>query len=158
MTKGERHERHRGFGLLGAGLIAPFHANALKVSNGGALIAVCDTNRERADKLAADFKVKVCYSLDDMLKIPGIDAVNILTPNHLHHDAVMACAHAGKHVITEKPPAMTLKETDDMVAACRKAGVKFGCTVQCRMRKAIQAMKSALAQGRSARFSTLTPI
>src|SRR5690606_33040530 len=112
------------------------------------LIAVCDMARERADKLGADFGCKVYYSLDDMLRDPAIDVVNIALPNHLHHDAVLMCAAAGKHVLTEKPPAMSLQETDAMIAACRQAGVKFGCTVQCRVRKSIQAMKRAVDSGR----------
>jgi predicted dehydrogenase len=137
-----------GFGILGAGLIAPFHAKAVRDTNGGKLIAICDMARERADKLSAEFKVKVYYTLDEMLKDPEIDVVNIALPNHLHHEAVLKCAAAGKHVLTEKPPAMSLKETDEMIAACRKAGVKFGCTVQCRVRKSIQAMKKAVDSGR----------
>jgi len=137
-----------GFGILGAGLVSPFHANAVIHSKGGKLVAFCDMSRERADKLSAQFNVKSYYSLDDMLKDPDIDVVNICLPNHLHHDAVLKCAAAGKHVLTEKPPAMTLRETDAMIEACRKAGVKFGCTVQCRVRKAIQAIKSAVESGR----------
>jgi len=78
--------------------------------------------------------------------------VNVLTPNHLHHDAVVCCARAGKHVITEKPPAMSLAETDDMIAACAQAKVKFGCTVQCRVRQAIQAMRRAIQTGRFGRL------
>lgn len=137
-----------GFGILGAGLIAPFHAKAVRDTNGGKLIAVCDMARERADKLGADFGCKVYYNLDDMLRDPAIDVVNIALPNHLHHDAVLKCAAAGKHVLTEKPPAMSLQETDAMIAACRQAGVKFGCTVQCRVRQSIQAMKRAVDSGR----------
>lgn len=137
-----------GFGILGAGLVSPFHANAVIHSQGGKLTGICGRSKERADKLAAQFNVKAFYSLDDMLKDPGIDVVNICLPNHLHHDAVLKCAAAGKHVLTEKPPAMTLRETDAMIEACRKAGVKFGCTVQCRVRKAIQAIKGAVDSGR----------
>lgn len=137
-----------GFGILGAGLIAPFHAKAVRDTQGGKLIAVCDMARERADKLGAEFGCKVYYNLEDMLQDPAIDAVNIALPNHLHHDAVLKCAAAGKHVLTEKPPAMSLRETDAMIAACRQAGVKFGCTVQCRVRKSIQAMKRAVDSGR----------
>lgn len=137
-----------GFGLLGAGLIAPFHAKAVRDSNGGRLVAVCDLMRERADRLAAEFKIKVYYDLAAMLRDPEIDVVNIALPNHLHFDAVLACAAAGKHVLTEKPPAMSLQETDGMIAACRQAKVRFGCTVQCRVRKAIQAMKKAVDNGR----------
>ena len=67
---------------------------------------------------------------------PDIGIVHICTPNHLHHAIVMQSAEAGKHVITEKPPAMSLRETDEMIETCRKAKVKFGCFVQCRIRKA----------------------
>ena len=137
-----------GFGILGAGLVSPFHANAVIHSQGGKLAGICDMSKERADKLAAQFSVNAFYSLEDMLNDPAIDIVNICLPNHLHHDAVLKCAAAGKHVLTEKPPAMTLRETDEMIEACRKAGVKFGCTVQCRVRKAIQAIKAAVDSGR----------
>ncbi len=141
-----------GFGLLGAGLIAPFHAKALRACDGGRLVAVCDVNAQRAAKLAEEHEAKVYATLDSMLADPEIDAVNILTPNHRHRDAVLACAAAGKHVLTEKPPAMSLRETDEMIAACSAAGVKFGCTVQCRVRGAIQAMKGALENGRFQRL------
>ena len=144
-----------GFGLLGAGLVAPFHARSLAEAEGGELVAICDTDTERAERLAgglASGTPSIYDSLERMLADPAVDAVNVLTPNHLHHDAVVACARAGKHVITEKPPAMSLRETDAMIEACREAGVKFGCTVQCRIRKAVQAAKAALDQGRLGRM------
>jgi predicted dehydrogenase len=137
-----------GFGILGAGLVAPFHAKSVLHSQGGTLIAFCDLDAGRAQRLAAEFGVEAFCSLAEMLKDPRIDVVNVALPNHLHHDAVLACAAAGKHVLTEKPPAMTLRETDAMVAACRTAGVKFGCTVQCRVRKAVQAIRHAVQCGR----------
>lgn len=141
-----------GFGILGAGLIAPFHARSILASRGGVLVAFCDTSAERANKQASDFKVTAYTSLDEMLADPRIDVVNVCLPNHLHHEAVMKIAAAGKHCLTEKPPAMSLQQTDEMIAACIKAGVKFGCTVQCRVRKSIQAVKQAV---RSGRFGTL---
>jgi predicted dehydrogenase len=141
-----------GFGLLGAGLVAPFHANSLKHCRGGRLVAVCDVNRQRAEKLAGQFGCRVHARLEDLLEDPEIQVVNVITPNHLHHDAVIQCARAGKHVMVEKPPAMSLQETDAMIAACRRAKVKFGCTVQCRVRRPIQAMKEAIAAGRFGRL------
>jgi predicted dehydrogenase len=145
-------EKTLGFGILGAGLVAPFHAKSVLGSKGGRLIAIADTDRQRADRQAAAFGVKAYYGLPEMLGDPAVDVVNVALPNHLHHGAVMQCAAAGKHVLTEKPPAMTLRETDEMIEACRRAGVKFGCTVQCRVRKAISAMKQALAEGRFGRL------
>ena len=141
-----------GFGLVGTGLVAPFHANSIRASKGGRLVGVCDVNRERADKLAATYSARAYYDMGEMLKNPEIQVVCVLTPNHLHHDAVMKCAQAGKHVIVEKPPAMSLKETDAMIVACAKAGLKFACTVQCRVRKAIRAMKKAITEGRFGRL------
>lgn len=137
-----------GFGILGAGLVAPFHAKGVRDSKGGKLVAVCDTSTERADKLAKDFGVKAYYKIEEMLKDVEIDVINVALPNHLHKEPVLLSAKAGKHVITEKPPAMSLADTDEMIEACRKANVKFSCTVQCRVRKAIQAVKKAVDSGR----------
>jgi UDP-N-acetyl-2-amino-2-deoxyglucuronate dehydrogenase len=137
-----------GFGVLGAGLISPMHLMAIRDAKGAKSIAVCDLSKERADKIAAQFGVKAYYKLEDMLADSQIQAITVATPNHLHHDVVIAAANAGKHILTEKPPAMSLRETDDMIATCKRQNVKFGCFVQCRMRKAIQAMKQAIDSGR----------
>ena len=141
-----------GFGILGAGLVAPFHANSVRDAEGCRLVAFCDIDKGRADERASEYGVRAYYSLEKMLEGPGIDIFNVALPNHLHHDAVLQCARAGKHVITEKPPAMSLRETDGMIEACRRAGVKFTCTVQCRARKAIQAIKRAVDSGRLGKF------
>jgi predicted dehydrogenase len=137
-----------GFGILGAGLVAPFHAKGIVHATGGELIAFCDVDETRVNRLAAEYGVRAYRTLDEMLADTRIDVINVALPNHLHYDAVMKCAGAGKHVLTEKPPAMTLRETDAMVAACRGAGVRFGCTVQCRVRRAIQAIRGAVQAGR----------
>ncbi|HEO70043.1 MAG TPA: Gfo/Idh/MocA family oxidoreductase [Candidatus Hydrogenedentes bacterium] len=141
-----------GFGILGAGLVCPFHAKSIQDAEGGRLVTICDVDRERADRRAAEFGVEPCYDFDAMLANDAVRVVNVTTPNHLHRDAVLACAAAGKHVVCEKPPAMSLEDVDVMVDACARAGVKLACTVQCRVRKAVQAMRSAVAEGR---FGTL---
>jgi UDP-N-acetyl-2-amino-2-deoxyglucuronate dehydrogenase len=137
-----------GFGVLGAGLISPMHLMAIREAKGAKSVAVCDLSKERADKIAAQFGVKAYYKLEDMLADGQIQAVTVATPNHLHHDVVIMAAKAGRHILTEKPPAMSLRETDDMIAACNQQNVKLGCFVQCRTRKAIQAMKQAIDSGR----------
>ncbi len=137
-----------GFGLLGAGLIAPFHARALQASALTELIAVAELDPQRLERITTTFGCKGYASLDAMLEDPEIDVVSVITPNHLHHDAVVKAAAAGKHVLIEKPPAMSLAEVDSMAAACRKAGVKVCVTVQCRTRKAVQAIRAAIETGR----------
>jgi len=141
-----------GFGLLGAGLIAPFHARALRASQKAKLVAASDVNRERLDRFVAEFPCAACGSLDEMLEKPEVEVLNILTPNHLHCDAVVKAARAGKHILVEKPPAMSLREVDAMERVCREAGVKIGVVLQCRTRKVVQAMRAAVLDGRFGRI------
>lgn len=137
-----------GFGLLGAGLIAPFHAKALDASPRTKLVAATDVNAKRLLKVTTDFGCKGYDSLEEMLGDPEVQVVNVLTPNHLHYDAVLKAVQAGKHVLIEKPPAMSLREVDGMAAAGREAGVKIGVVLQCRTRKAIQAFRNAISEER----------
>jgi predicted dehydrogenase len=137
-----------GIGVLGAGLIAPFHAKGVRASKGAELIAIADVDSKRLEKMTAEFGCKGYPNLDAMLEDPAIDAVSITTPNHLHYEAVLKAAKAGKHVLIEKPPALSLREVDEMDAACKAAGVKACVTVQCRTRKAVQAIRQAVLSGR----------
>ena len=139
-----------GFGILGAGMISGIHADALRKSSKAELVAVCDVRTENAQKLVNDYAptAKVYSDFDAMLADPRVEVVNIVTPNHLHTQFVLKAAAAGKHVLCEKPPAMSLAETDQMIAACEKAGVKFGIFVQSRMREPMRYIKSALDSGR----------
>jgi UDP-N-acetyl-2-amino-2-deoxyglucuronate dehydrogenase len=140
----------KGFGILGAGMISGLHADAITKSNKADLVAVCDVSEERARELADKFapSASVYTSFDDMLKDDNVEVVNIVTPNHLHTEFVLKAAAAGKHVLCEKPPAMSLAETDQMIEACEKAGVKFGIFVQSRMREPIRLIKKALDDNR----------
>ncbi|MBI3945039.1 MAG: Gfo/Idh/MocA family oxidoreductase [Armatimonadetes bacterium] len=141
-----------GFGLYGSGLVAPFHAKALQASEKARLVAVAARSPEPRAKLAAEFGCKACATLEEMLQDPEVQVVNILTPNNVHYDQVVACARAGRHVLVEKPPAVSLREIDGMDAECRQAGVKLGVVLQCRVRKPIQAMKHAIEAGRFGRI------
>lgn len=141
-----------GFGLLGAGLIAPFHAKSINACHDADLIGIADVNAERLGKLTAEYGCAGYTSLEAMLENPAIQVVNILTPNHLHFDAVKKCAKAGKHILVEKPPAMSLLEVDEMEAVCRVSGVRIGVVLQCRIRKPIVAMRKAIDEGRFGRL------
>ncbi len=139
-----------GFGILGAGMISGIHADALRKSDKAELVAVCDVREEFARKLVDDYapEAKIYSDFDAMLADPAVEVVNIVTPNHLHTQFVLKAAAAGKHVLCEKPPAMSLAETDQMIEACAKAGVKFGIFVQSRMREPMRYIREALEAGR----------
>lgn len=141
-----------GFGLVGAGLVAPFHGDSLTTSSKARLVAVADLDETRRTAFGAKYGCRVYKTLAELLDDPEVECVNVLTPNAYHYEAVTAAAEAGKHVLVEKPPAMTLRETDDMVATCARQDVKLGVVLQCRVRKPIQAMKAALASGRFGRL------
>ena len=141
-----------GFGLLGAGLIAPFHARAIENSSRARLMGVADLQPERARKLAGDFGCGIYDSYEAMLQDPRVQVVNVLTPNHLHYNPVIQAIAAGKHVLIEKPPAMSLRDVDVMVKEALAPGVKLGTVLQCRTRKAVQAMRRAIQQGRFGRI------
>ena len=137
-----------GFGLLGAGLIAPFHAKAIRVASGARLAAVADTDAARLAKFTGEFAIPGYSSLAEMLADPAVQVVNILTPNHLHAADVLRTTRAGKHILVEKPPALSLRDMDMMEATCAAAGVKIGVVLQCRTRRAVQAMRAAIQEGR----------
>ncbi len=142
--------KEMGFGIIGAGMIAGIHADAIRKSSKTNLIGVYDINADAARRLVegAGGTAEIFDSVEALLADSRIEVVNIATPNHLHTQLVLKAAAAGKHVLCEKPPAMSLQETDQMIDACRKAGVRFGIFVQSRVRHPALSMKKALDQGR----------
>src|SRR6478752_5834763 len=90
-------------------------------------VGVFSSSRERGEAYAATNGLETAYaSLDEMLADPEIDAVYISTTNDLHASQTIAAARAGKHVLCEKPLAVTLPDALSMQEACAEAGVVFG--------------------------------
>ena len=138
------------FGLLGCGRIAERHSELLGggIIEGARLVAVCDSDRARADAIAAKFKVSAYADLNEMLARDDIDAVAVLTPSGMHPQHAIACARAGKHVVVEKPMALRLQDADDMIRACDEAGVKLFVVKQNRFNVPIVKAREALDAGR----------
>ncbi|MFP5112913.1 Gfo/Idh/MocA family protein [Bacillaceae bacterium C204] len=112
-------------GIIGAGGIATdaHIPNYLKCGEKVELIAICDVVKEKADKAALEFNIPhVFSSYEEMFQKIQIDAVSICTPNKFHYPATIAALQAGCHVLCEKPPAMTVKEAEQMAIAAEKAG------------------------------------
>ncbi len=118
-----------GYGIIGCGWVAPAHAWGVRAveGTGAALVAVSDVDEARARRLAREFGVPHVYAdYRDLLRRDDIQAVSVCLPDFLHRDATIAAAEAGKHVLCEKPLAMTLREADEMIEACRRRGVALG--------------------------------
>lgn len=142
-----------GFGIIGCGMIARFHARAIADLTGAKLVGCYSSNPASADKFAAEFSCKAHHSLDSMLADPAISVVTICTPSGAHLEPCIAAAAAGKHVIVEKPLEITLKRCDQMIAACKKAGVLLATIFPSRYHDSSILMKKAVDQGR---FGKLT--
>ncbi|MEX2269690.1 MAG: Gfo/Idh/MocA family oxidoreductase [Acidimicrobiia bacterium] len=113
-------------GLVGIGNIAPLNAQGYLDHPDCDVVALCEPREEKALRVAAEWDVpKVYTSLDALLGDDEIDAVEILTPTHMHRDHVVAAARAGKHISCQKPIANSVTEAREMIAAADDAGVVF---------------------------------
>ncbi len=140
-------EKKVGFGIVGCGVIASWHVGSIARADGAQLIAVCDEREDKAKKLGEEQKVEWYTDYQKMLEREDLDVVSLCTPSSLHPGQAVAAARAGKHVLTEKPMAITLKDADEMIEACQRAGVKLGVIFQRRVREPFLKIKRALEEG-----------
>jgi len=121
MTPGEV-----GVGLVGTGFIGQMHAEAFSLSPVASVRAVASRSPDHAAEFAARWGIPAWHAdYRELAGRPDVDVVCVAAPNWLHRDIAVTAAQAGKHVICEKPLARTLHEADEMIAACRDAGVKL---------------------------------
>ena len=150
----------RGFGIIGLGTIAEFHAKAIQAMEGGHLAcAYSRSGGEKADKFARDFGVKV-YSgdINDFLQAPGLEVVTVATPSGAHLEPALAAAQRKKHVMCEKPLEITLERSDKLIAACKKNKVKLAGIFQNRSNGGVKAVKAALDAGRFGKLTVCNAI
>ena len=138
--------------LVGCGRISRNHVEAIKLIDGLDLVAASDTNEERATELAAPLGIPAYKSYETMLAEVDCDIVAIATPSGLHPAHGVLAARAGKHVVTEKPMAISLKGADELVKACDEAGVHLFVVKQNRLNAPIQRLKQAVDKGRFGRL------
>jgi len=111
-------------GVAGAGFIGAVHAQAYRQLADVEVVGIADPLAEKAEPLAKFTGSRVFRDYDALLKA-GVDVLSVCLPPALHLPAAEAAAHAGAHVLMEKPIARTLAEADAMIAACRKGGVNL---------------------------------
>ena len=135
-------------GIIGCGRISKIHTAVISTLTGAQLAAVCDIVQEKAEAYAQKFKCEVYTDYREMLKNKDIDIINICTPTHMHMQMAIDAAEAGKHVVSEKPIAITLRDADRMIEVCKKNGVKLFVVKQNRYNPPIVKLKEAVEQGR----------
>ncbi len=109
-------------GLIGAGYIATWHANALRASKGVDLTAICDVSPAAASDFAGTYGIQSFTLIEEMATANICDAVHILTPPHIHADLAQRCLRAGFHVMVEKPFALSHADCSAVTAAAEEAG------------------------------------
>jgi 1,5-anhydro-D-fructose reductase (1,5-anhydro-D-mannitol-forming) len=142
-------ETHVGWGFIGASLWARERMiPAVAAADNATAAAVFSTSPQRGQAFAEECGLKRAHSsLEDLLDDPEVDAVYISTTNDLHAAQTIAAAAAGKHVLCEKPLAMTVADAKAMQAACERAGVVFGTNHHLRGAPAIVKMRELIEQG-----------
>jgi predicted dehydrogenase len=110
----------------GAGYIINIHAQAAKVQNDIALVAVAEKFSNKSEPFIRKFSIKHSYgTVEEMLKSGSVDALVVGTPNYLHAPQAIAALNAGVHVMVEKPMAMNIAEAEKMIEASQKSGAKL---------------------------------
>lgn len=141
------------FAIVGCGHIAKKHAEAIEKIEGANLIAVCDKVPQAMEEYVQKYGAKPYENLAHMLNDPAIDVVNICTPSGLHASIAVAAAKAKKHVIVEKPIALTLEDADLMINTCKENGVKLAVVHPNRFRPVVQELRKLMDEGRFGKLS-----
>lgn len=142
-----------GFGIIGCGAISGCHATALRKNPNARLVGVTDAREENGRAFAAQQtqlsgeEVTFFPTVEAMLESPDIQAVCICTPSGLHPAQAIQAAQAGRHVVVEKPMALTVEDADRVIEACERYGVKCSCISQFRFREEIVEAKRAVEGG-----------
>jgi len=138
------------FALVGCGRIAKRHSELLghKVIAGASLAAVCDVVLAKAEKIGKQFGVPYYADMHEMMRREQPDVVVILSESGLHAKHAVALAPYGKHIIVEKPMALTLEDADRMIRACDEHGVRLFVVKQNRFNVPVVKLRQALDAGR----------
>lgn len=135
------------FAVIGYGFIGRRHVKTLKSFEESDCVAVCDINKERLEEARSLYpNIEVYDNVYEMLKKAKLDGVIVAANNNQHKELVIKSARAGKHIICEKPAAMSVLEFDEMAAEVKKAGVTFTVHQQRRFDKDFQSVKECYDQ------------
>ena len=142
------------FGLIGCGRVAKRHAELLGLGQiaGAQLAAVCDCIEERARAFGEKYGIPWFTNMHKMLDNSDLNVVSILTPSGLHAEHLLAVAPYKKHVVLEKPMALTLDDADAMIQACDENGIRLFVVKQNRFNVPVQKLWQARQSGRFGRL------
>ena len=142
-----------GVGIVGCGMVADFHAQAIAAMRGGHLACVFSRQAANAQRLAKRYGCAAYTDYSAFLSDPNLDIVAIATPSGAHLEPVEKAARAGKHIVCEKPLEVTLGRVDRMIRICRANKVMLAGIFQRRFLEATRQFKKAVDAGRLGKVS-----
>jgi len=138
------------FALVGCGRIAKRHSELLGLNQikNASLVAVCDIIEEKAKKLGEQFNIPYYTDMDEMMNSENIDVVSVLSESGYHAKHVINLARYGKHIVVEKPMALTLDDADSMIEACDKNNSRLFVVKQNRFNVPVVKLREAMESNR----------
>ncbi|MFA5879137.1 MAG: Gfo/Idh/MocA family oxidoreductase [Candidatus Margulisiibacteriota bacterium] len=142
------------FALVGCGRIAVRHSELLGDNQikGAKLVAVCDINQKKAGKIGGKYKIPFYTDMHEMMQKEDVDVVTVLTESGNHAKHVIELAKYKKHIIVEKPMALTLDSADAMIEACDENNVRLFVIKQNRFNVPVVQLRKAIDEGRLGRL------
>ncbi len=135
------------FAIICCGVISDWHAQSIQELDGLELIGATDVYKPSLERFCQKFGVHGYDSPEDLFADPAVDVVCICTPSGMHAPLAVAASDAGKHVILEKPMALTHEQCDDIIAACARNGTKLEVISQYRCSPKTAYVKNAIDRG-----------
>lgn len=135
-------------GVIGAGFIGPVHIESLRRLGYVDVVALATSSQEGAERRAGELSVPRAYGdFHDLIRDPDVDVVDISAPNVLHYPAAKAALEYGKHVVCEKPLAMTSGESGELVALAKRSGLVNAVTFNIRFYPLLQHARAMIRRG-----------
>ena len=143
-----RNVKRIGMGIVGAGFVGPHHVDAVRRLGYVDVVAVAGSSQASAEKKAEALGARKAYgSYEALLNDPDVQVVHNATPNYLHYPVNAAAIARGKHVVSDKPLAMTAAEAKKLVEQATKAGIVHAVTFNYRGNPLVQQARNAIARG-----------
>lgn len=134
--------------ILGSGGIAHTHAQALQNTKAFNLIGVCSNNPEQLREFAQQYGIKAYNDFEQLLQDTDVHIVSVCTPSGLHAEQGKAIASVGKHVLMEKPIALTVPAAQELIKVCRENQVFIGAFFQRRLEEDVLSLKELIDSGK----------
>ena len=142
-----------GFSIIGTGMIAEFHANAIRAVPGARLVGAYGSTPKQSEAFCQKHGIRPFHSLESLIADPEVHAATVATPSGLHATMAVPVLEAGKAVLCEKPIDVSLEAVDRILGAEKRGGGRLACVFQSRFGAGAQRLKAAIDAGRFGRLT-----